>query len=75
VTRRLSESDVYHDVPSDEPAVIAAYVRYLSHLHGEAVPAILNAVNLAGARPWQALSGAARARYPRRLFGAWIRYL
>jgi hypothetical protein len=42
--RRLRADGVYHDVPSDEPAVMAMYLRRLARLHPQEMAAIVEAV-------------------------------
>jgi hypothetical protein len=51
---RLRAADVYHDVPDDEPAVLAAYLRRLSRIHpghSAAIKDSLEAWNMVPPRP------------------------
>jgi hypothetical protein len=49
---RLRADDIHHDVPYDEPAIIAAYLRRLSAIHPAELPGIIDSVTpLGGAQP------------------------
>jgi hypothetical protein len=71
--RRLRADRVYHDVPSDEPAVMAMYLRRLARIHPAEMPAIAEAVEAAGSATRSAAEGSDRIPRPRAVMGVFAR--
>ena len=69
--RRLSGDGIHHDVPSEEPAVMAHYLRRLGRIHPADMPAILEAV---GTEMPSATEVNERPRARRAFMGTSVRY-
>jgi hypothetical protein len=72
--RRLRTNEVYHDVPYDEPAVIAMYLHRLRRRHPKDFAAIAQAICAAGPGTLVAAEGGDRSLVPGALMGAFARY-
>jgi hypothetical protein len=73
--RRLRGDGIYHDVPSDEPAVMAMYLRRLGRIYPKDLPAIVEAIEAVepGPEPRRSVWGSTRLRAPRAFMGAFAR--
>ena len=71
--RRLHTDGIYHDVPYDEPDAIAMYLRRLGRVHPDAMPAILEAVEVAGSGMRVTTEVNERRRAPPPLMGFFAR--
>jgi hypothetical protein len=71
--RRLRADGVYHDVPANEPASVAMYLGRLGGIHPDAMPAIVEEVEAAGAETGMMAAVADRLRTPVVPMGAFAR--
>jgi ATP-grasp domain len=67
--QRLQADGIYHDVPTDEPAVIKTYLQRLAGIHPKEMPAIREAAAAAEAMR-AAEGGSGRFHTPRTFIGA-----
>ena len=71
--RRLHADGIYHTVPSDDPAVMAMYLRRLASIHPGEMPAILEAVGAVGLGTRATRSWGQWLRMPRGFMEAFAR--
>ena len=72
--RRLRRDGMHHDVPLDEPAVIAMYLARLGRIHPKDLPAIKEAVEAMTSETRMNTEVADKGRAPRRsLIGTFVR--
>jgi len=71
---RLRKNGVYHDVPSDEPAVTAMYLRRLARKYPEEITAFKEAVEAVTSEPRVAADDSSRFRPAHAFLGNSVRY-
>ncbi len=72
--QRLRAGAIYHDVPADEPAVMALYLRRLRRIHPAAMASIMEAVAPVAPEARVTAESGKRSRAPHLFPGAFARH-